>query len=268
MDLNVFKDYVVPAFAIIGVAQTWAIRAVNRFLLRPKVEIFKSGLLEIGYSTFGPTIGIVGTLRITGRDAFVAGFRATVTSTDNATQHNLNWVASRPSDIDGASSSELIFRTPLSFDVKARQPHPYSIVFHDAAANSQVTGIFRDLQVSWHQLVLDAKGRMSVDDFLRDSLNDCERVFREQAHVLDAYEKLRDLCYWTPGKHRLQIHVDLADPSTTISFAFEFEMTEADIAKLKLNAVNLLQSPVDIAVGRKSPPYNTAVLPYTMTKGE
>lgn len=57
--------------AAVALIQPWLIAAWKKFLRRQKIEVYEAGTMEIGFSTFGPTIGLQGAVRAINRDAFV-----------------------------------------------------------------------------------------------------------------------------------------------------------------------------------------------------
>jgi len=61
--LTFFKENGILLLAIYGVVQVWIIALWKKYIKKGKIRIFETGSLEIGYSAFGPTIAVNGTLR-------------------------------------------------------------------------------------------------------------------------------------------------------------------------------------------------------------
>ena len=59
--------WIISGLALI---QVWIVALWKKFR-KPVVEIHQSGAIEIGYGSFGPSIGILGTLRTLHKDVFV-----------------------------------------------------------------------------------------------------------------------------------------------------------------------------------------------------
>ena len=53
--------------ATVALVQPWMIALWKRFVRPGTIDIHETGTIEIGYSSFGPTIGLRGTLREIGR---------------------------------------------------------------------------------------------------------------------------------------------------------------------------------------------------------
>jgi len=57
--------------ATVALLQIWVIKLYERYFRKPCLDIYPSQNPEIGYSDWGPTVGIFGTLRAPQEDVFV-----------------------------------------------------------------------------------------------------------------------------------------------------------------------------------------------------
>ncbi len=57
--------------AIIALLQPWAAWLWKTLFVKGRVETCAAGFLEVGYSDFGPTVAMQGTLRALYKDVFV-----------------------------------------------------------------------------------------------------------------------------------------------------------------------------------------------------
>ena len=69
---SVFKDLVVPAFAIVGVAQYWLIAAYRKLFKRRQLEVIRAGVVEVSLSDSGPTVTLLGTIVAFNKDSLVS----------------------------------------------------------------------------------------------------------------------------------------------------------------------------------------------------
>jgi hypothetical protein len=83
--------------AIIALCQPWVAWLWKKYLTKGYVENYPAGSLEIGYSEFGPTLAIQGTLRARGKDVFVKRMRLRIRKLRNNEEYSFDWVAFRPS---------------------------------------------------------------------------------------------------------------------------------------------------------------------------
>src|SRR5437660_1351433 len=65
--------------AIVALVQPWLIALWKKFLLRGRIRAYPSANIEIGFSTFGPTVALQGTLHASHRDIFVTSAGMVVT---------------------------------------------------------------------------------------------------------------------------------------------------------------------------------------------
>src|ERR1700682_1369881 len=81
--------------ATVALIQPWII-ALWRKAFRPgSIDIHETGTIEIGYSSFGPTVGLRGTLRAVHHDQFVRIIDLTVIKEKDAARHFFPWVVFR-----------------------------------------------------------------------------------------------------------------------------------------------------------------------------
>lgn len=64
--------------------------------------------------------------------------------------------------------------------------------------------------------------------------------FKTSEHV-NAYNGLNRLCYWEPGKYRLQMIVQSYRPDRIHTRLWHFELTRTDAEALRLNTLKILQ---------------------------
>lgn len=57
--------------AFVALAQPWIAFLYKRFFKRPVIRVFEAGKVELGYSNFGPTIALNGTLKVENKDVFI-----------------------------------------------------------------------------------------------------------------------------------------------------------------------------------------------------
>ena len=81
--------------AIIALVQPWLIALWKKFSRNPEIEIYPSGNLEIGYSEYGPTIALHGTLRALHGDVFIKRIRIRVRRVRTNEEHWFAWAAFR-----------------------------------------------------------------------------------------------------------------------------------------------------------------------------
>lgn len=70
------------------IVQVRLIALWKRYMKKGQINLYETGTVEIGYSTFGPTIGINGTLRAWNKDVFVRSIDLMVVREKDKSQPN------------------------------------------------------------------------------------------------------------------------------------------------------------------------------------
>ena len=122
------KDYGTLIIAIYGVIQLWLVYIFRRIFRRARVELYTTELVEIGYSNFGPTIGLYGTITTLNKDSFVSNISLLVRRERDRAEHRFNWLAFRSNQITISPASQIAFELPSGFIITPTQPHRYNIL--------------------------------------------------------------------------------------------------------------------------------------------
>lgn len=123
------RDYGTLVLAAFAVVQVWLIAVWKHFVLSGRLGIFKTGRLEVGYSTFGPTVALNGTLRAERKTLFVREISLTVTRERDGSSHRFEWTAFRSTQLRIGSSDPVTLELPAGFNVSPEQPYRYHIFF-------------------------------------------------------------------------------------------------------------------------------------------
>lgn len=236
--------------SLLALAQVWVIAAWRRFR-KGSVAIHESGNIEIGFSTFGPTVGLTGTLQGLDKDVFVKELVVEVIRMRDQSQHRLGWRAIRPTTISILESERITeLELPTSFLLQPEDPFRYSIVFNDsdfvAEHSPPVTPLarrwieFRETRI---QEIREEQGD-AIDALLGNRLFERElyHEFSSQPEVVEAYSRLDRAFYWDPGTYSLVLYVHATRPQRSFSQQWRFELREEDSQNLRVNCVAILQT--------------------------
>jgi len=58
--------------AIIALIQPWVVYLWKKFVRKGEIKLYPTGSIEVGYSSYGPTIGLHGTFRCLNQDGSLA----------------------------------------------------------------------------------------------------------------------------------------------------------------------------------------------------
>lgn len=239
-----YGPWVISAIALI---QVWIINLV-RWLRRPTVEMLPSGNIEIGFSGFGPTIGLLGTLHVRHKDVFIKRMAVVITCVKDSSKHEFNWHAFRSRTINLNPSELPPVEVASSFLLTTQNPFIFNIFFVDNAFTAEVSPKVGEVPKKWngfkdHRLQeLQATG--NIFTLLRDKITD-EALYNEfvkTRSTTEEYTTLDRSFYWKAGEYVLVISVETLRPDKTISKTFRFDLSPDEERLLRLNSISIIRT--------------------------
>lgn len=212
-------------------------------LLRPEIEHFirsrftriefhPNGPLEVGFSDYGPTIAVRGTLRAIHHDQFVnsIGLRV-VRKRDNAT-HNFDWLIFRPQKaIPKPEELELV----NAFAVPVLAPRAVYVMCNDTETRSRYEGQLTTLKQAFSEFARSqgvVTAGMGADDARRLFEQYTNRADHPVAPIFAAI--MREF-YWEVGDYRLAVEVTTV-PASSFSIELDFSLNAQQIEMLRSNS--------------------------------
>jgi len=242
--------------AVVALIQPWLVALYKRLFHSGRLEIYETGLAEIGYSFWGPTIALYGTLRSRDRELFVRSVELRLTLLENgvkASPRILQWVAFRPlTTILGRTTLEMEVTQPASFMVNPTQPHQFNIFFSDLLIQNQVRRCLEKAQKKWLEHIseggkLDKVRSKSSDPtqqqrLIAQYLDQAYPTFTQTTEYEAALTEIRDLMVWKTGNHLLTFTAQTAKPDRTYKRSWLIVLTEEQEAGLRSNAETILEA--------------------------
>ena len=233
----------------IALAQVWVLGLWKR-LRRGVVEIHSSGLIEVGYSRFGPTVGIFGTLQAVHRSVFIETIYLEVTRTKDGARHEFGWRAIRPNTVKLAGDPIDEVELPSSFLLRPEEPFRFNILFNDAGFVADLGPSVNPLPGSWWQFRDKRLAEIAVEhesrvDALLSNEALMEEVFKEFNRTDQpqaAWKALNEAFYWVPGDYEMTMRVRCRRPEQEFVDSCRVALTEDDSEQLRQNSVSLLRS--------------------------
>lgn len=233
----------------LALAQVWIIALFKKFK-KPQVDIYESGNVEIGFSGFGPTIGLMGTMRCLHKDVFVQRMNATLTKLKDKSVHTFNWRAFRPNTYSLNPAEPPRFEVASSFLLTSNNPFKYNIFFVDESFTAEIAPKVGEVSKSWIDFrmkrLIELK-KQYADKFellLGNPMLDqtlYEEFFNSGA-LTNAYTILDRSCYWEPADYTLSVQVQAAKPNRIFKKDFSFSLSEDDVKLLHLNTIAILRT--------------------------
>lgn len=261
------KSFGTLILAIYGIVQIWLIALWKKYARKGEIDIYETGTIEIGYSTWGPTICLNGTLRGLNKDVFLKSIDLRIVRKKDQAQHNFRWIAFRSPKIDLAGTQPSSMEIPSGFLISPNSPHRYNIVFNDNDLFQDFRPIFSDYITEWNKVVeqLATKPLDPNSPFYTQTVKEHYVIienFRNSKKHVDTYTALDRKCYWDDGEYSLILNVRTSKPDKIFSNNYCFSITETDSRNLKLNVITILEEPIANYLRIQNYPYNFAYSIY------
>jgi hypothetical protein len=249
-----WRENLNTVIALVALIQMWLYWAWRKFFRRGSISIFETGTIEGGYSSYGPTIGVQGTLHGREREMFVRVISLEVF--EWTLFKSVRFVTTRP--------TEVAFQLPAGFLLLPSQPFRYNLLFNDTSFQQQhVQPVIDTLRTAWIVAVQRSLGGAPLNPQqaqaqIQHASQAAYPAFSGQPHHVNAFTQLSQQFYWNPGWYKLSIRIATAHPERTFTEGWRFELTQAQSNSLRLNAIKVVQEVCGQYIGE----YNFAYVAY------
>lgn len=230
--------------AVVALVQPYLYWLWKKYFRRGRIEVHEATKIEVGFSGFGPTLGLLGTLRAVHEDQFVRSVELVVTRDRDSLCRKLEWLALRPASVVLGAPAQTSLELASGFMLLTSQPFKYNIFFTDPQFQTRLATVVDALRGHWFNFLLAATG----GDAPQEVSEVYGRFVQERTHV-DAYTEIDRMFDWQPETYTAEMRVNTANPDRRFHRVFHFSLTEEQIALLRLNALTVLREvcgqPVD-----------------------
>lgn len=261
----------VVAFA--ALIQPWIIGVWQRFFRRGYVDIHETATIEIGFSAFGATIGLMGTLRSLRHDMFVQSASLTLSKVEDSTSRRFEWgLFRKPKTVVGPAavqSAEVALEAPFSFMIATIQPYQYNIIFLDVVVLQQVQSLLENFRQAWLKYLiqetdLDIQAPASdpnAQQRVMQKLRRAHQKFSSTQQYRETFDSLNQLYYWEPETYKLVLDVRTARPDRTFTKTWSFTLLDNDVSNLRNNVTSVLEDIAGVPITAGT--YLFASAPYS-----
>lgn len=242
------RDWLALGISVAALAQVWAIAGWKRFVRRGTLRAHETGNLEVGFSTFGPTLALLGTLRAINQDVFVEGMTVRVVRLRDRAQRVLGWRAFRSSGINPPGSPAQL-DLPRSFLVQPASPHNYNIVFADDEFDAEFRGRLNEVADRWRTFVQAEAAKSDIGppelEKIFENPNASQIFWSEffkEHFIADLYAAVSERFFWHAGEYEVFLETVVAAPARAPISGWRFEVTEKDSKSLRTNAVGIFRA--------------------------
>jgi hypothetical protein len=211
-------------------------------------------MLEVGFSSFGPTLALHGTLGADKKDVFISDIYLNVYRTKDNSTRTLTWTAIRPNKLNVRPSSQITLEIPSAFIIKTELPYKFHIFFSDKNIQNDIQPYLTKFLSEWQTFLYERQNLISKfmqdSPLSRDSIIDkiYDNDFSKQSKSFqEAWDILNRNNYWEPGTYEVELVVNAYKPSNKFTDNFKFEISQEAFEKLRLNTVATLR---EICIGK------------------
>jgi hypothetical protein len=256
---------VATAIAVAAFFRPDVTRLWKKYVKKPKVTIFKTGNLEIGFSGIGATIALRGTLLATNKEVLIPRMLCRVQRLADNETSEMGWVFVREDLISITAQTKTLasgensqFRLPHAFYAFPETTHPYSVLFSNESTMNEMNRLLevvREKWSLWSQGILksysshdkgQALGPDEYDLLLVNSFPD----FCASPLIANIMEELLKYQFWTAGKYHLEFVVQSASPDDEFKREWYFHITEKDSSLLNKNIMWMLAAICKLPFGQ------------------
>ncbi len=225
---------------------------------RAIIDLHPAGNIEIGFSNFGPTVGMQGTLRAVNGDEFVSFARIIIERVADHLRHEFDWAIFRPQAFSTATIPQQTFEIAAGFYLNMSAPRRFNIQFHDSATADKFRQSISEVRGLWMEH-LRKRGivlaNTSPND-IREEYNTFHDDYLKS--IAPLHQSIEREFYWNEGPYWMTVELKTTRPEKKFTFEYKFSVAAADSELLRLNAIACLVAGCDVP----DVVFNFAYLPY------
>jgi hypothetical protein len=206
--------------------------------LRATIEMHPAGRLEVGFSNFGPTIGVQGTLQAIGSDEFISFSNVTVERVADNLRHEFQWAVFRPQSFSG--TAQQTFEIASGFLLSVASPRRVNIQFHDSGTVDN----FRQSLIELHRLWMDYLQAQAIvlANVPAGQMRATYNAFHQAhlAEITSLYSVIDRQFYWIQGAYRMKFELRTSRPAKRVTFNYTFALSDAESRSIQLNCIGCL----------------------------
>ena len=202
---------------------------------QPALHSHLAEKVEIGYSQFGPTLKLAGTLSARDHVTFVNNISLSLLRHTDGAMFIFNWFAFLSSSATTNSETGQDFKMPAKFLISPATPFQYNILFVDQLHYTEMNPILKFLKQNWEIAVEKLPLTATPTDYLR-----LFESYLKMNFVQEGHSKLIKFCYWEAGEYELNIVFLTREDRPLLELKKSFVLEEADISALKKNSAMIM----------------------------
>lgn len=204
---------------------------------KPKLSIHVSSPGEVGYTHYGPTFAVAGTLFAVGSVVLIQNMCVEIKGLSEKSYSYMEWFAFRPTTNKMGEFSELQLTMTSKFTISPQNSFDFNIIFADTNRYSEMKPLSKAVKDTWEEALLSASQSGQAVNH-----NELFQEFLKLKVIADAVERLKSINIWKPGAYSLKTRIITESPKQVFDTQNNFTITETDAQKLAGNASLIIAS--------------------------
>ncbi len=237
--------WVTFGIAILGVLQPGAIVLYRRYFRARKISIYQQGRLDIGFSSFGPCLGMTGLIRNENVPSVLTTLDLVLTNLDDGRCMTLRPFLNRSRKVSDSALGvvpTIEATTWVAFQIERDNSIPFDVTFAHAEIRRTIEGAMQNYLATLTAFVAVtlreqpiATERERIEAIMRILPTVSEQPFHREARAV-----LANAMLWTAGRYELAMVVSDADETRTFRKTWNLRLTSDEIAGLTANIDRVL----------------------------
>jgi len=199
--------------------------ALIKLINRPKLNLYSSGEIEIGFNRLGPNATLFGTMQALRGDFFITKIDAVFRQPATNFTRTLEWRAFKPYVFGLRTDEDVQYELVAAFALKVSEPFKYNIIFIDDTFINQELERVRMVSNVWQEF------QTKVSQELTGSAR--VKAFYAQPDIQAIAQSWQERMYWTAGDY--QLDVIMYSGKRKICSSYSFTLPESEVTILRNN---------------------------------
>lgn len=260
--MDELTSWIAVGIAIVALIQPAAIWVWSNYWRQGTIDIHKTWTIEVGFSSYGPTIGLNGTLQAVHHDLFIRSIELTVVKLRDSSRYQFEWLVFRPASVSfGAVQQDASIEVPAGFLLPTAQPRRYNITFFDRTRQTEILPHLQNLWAAWQERMTNLSDPALLQQQNVDwgaLIAAMYQAFTKEQVNTDSYTAVDRLFYWDPGSYSLEMRGNTTRPDQTFARRWTFALSEADATSIRQNVMRTLMT----TCGQVSTPFHFSYADY------
>ena len=246
---QLLRDYGAHIIGFVALIQVWLIALYKQLFSRGKLAVYETASIEIGFSGFGPTVTLLGTLRASDKDVFIRRMKVRVVRGTDKAEHTFSWRAFRPNNITLGATEPQSLEIAGSFLVSTAAPRLYNVFFASEAFASQYEAHVQPIRDGWYAFVQTKLREMDealvghVGSVLENPGLSATlfNEFTDGGNATALHTDVSNEFFWHAGDYELAFEIETDRTGETIRKKWTFSISPKEEQDLRLNIVILVR---------------------------